>query len=181
MHLRAVRCAVLLAAGPLATQRVVVEARYACPGGAAILGAKQPLRRRACIPHALLAHMSRSQPEDMIDHEAFLPLRNLGERRRRRSFLPALAEIGGPEDSGTKVAGARRREQRLPISRVEHEMVHDVAEKDRCRQLPGSAGPIASQEKGALRVPMSRTTELVAGLSVGMTSSFLSDLVWPVM
>src|SRR2546422_11139926 len=30
-----------------------------------------------------------------------------------------------------------------------------------------------------LRVPMRRTTKLVAGLSVGMASSFLSDLVWP--
>src|SRR2546422_1858606 len=101
--------------------------------------------------------MSRSQPDDMIDYETFLPLRNLGERRRRLSFLPALAEIGGPEDSGTKVAGARRREQRSPISRVEHEMVHDVAEELRPGQFPGTPRAVALQDER----PLSAYLEIV--------------------
>src|SRR5207248_1462423 len=111
---------------------------------------KQALRRGSCVPDVVLLRMSRSQPEDMVHHEAFLPFGHFWKGRWGLSLFPGFAEIGGPEDSGTKVTGARRREQRSPISRVEHEMVHNVAEKDRLCRLPGSTRAIAAHDKGAL-------------------------------
>src|SRR5207249_4999020 len=150
MHLRPVGRPILLAAGPLATQRVLVESLHALPCLASIFGAKQALRRGSRIPDVVLLGMSRSQPEDMVHHEAFLPFGHFWKGRWGLSLFPGLAEICGPEDSGTKVAGARRREQRSPISRVEHEMVHDVAEKHRLCQLPSSTGAVAAQEERTL-------------------------------
>src|SRR5207249_7784261 len=150
MHLRPIGRPVLVAAGPLATQRVFVESLHAVPGLASIFGAKQALRRSSRIPDVGLLGMSRSEPEDMVHHEAFLPFRHFWKSRWGLSLFPGLSEIRGPEDSGTKVAGACRREQRSPISRVEHEMVHDVAEKHRLCQLPGSTGSVAAQAERTL-------------------------------
>src|SRR5436309_2846474 len=150
MHLRPIGRPVLVAAGPLATQRVFVESLHAVPGLASIFGAKQALRRSSRIPDVLLLVMSRSQPEDMVHHEAFLAFWHFWKGRWGLSFFPGLAEIRGSEDSGTKVAGACRREQRSPISRIEHEMVHDVTEKHRLSQLPGSTGAVAAQEERTL-------------------------------
>src|SRR5207249_5173398 len=150
MHLRPIGRPILLAAGPLATQRVFVESLHTVPRLASISGAKQALRRGSRIPDVVLLGMSRSQPEDMVHHEAFLPFGHFWKGRWGLRLFPGLAEICGPEDRGTKVAGARRREQGSPISRVEHEMVHDVAQKHRLCQLPGSTGAVAAQEERTL-------------------------------
>src|SRR5437867_5372725 len=150
MHLRSIGRPILLAAGPLATQRVFIESLHAFPRLASVLRPKQSLRRSPGIPDARFAGVSRSQPEDMVHHEALLPFGHFWKGRWGLSFFPGLAEIRGSEDSGTKVAGARRREQRSPISRSEHEMVHDVTEKHRLSQLPGSTGAVAAQEERTL-------------------------------
>src|SRR5881409_1546922 len=150
MHLRPIGRPILLAAGPLATQRVFAESLHALPRLASIFGAKQALRRGSRIPDVMLLGMSRSQPADMVHYEALLPFEHFWKGRWGLSFFPGLAEIRGSEDSGTKVAGARRREQRSPISRVKHEMVHDVTEKHRLSHLPGSTGAVAAQEERTL-------------------------------
>jgi hypothetical protein len=51
------------------------------------------------------------------------------------SFLPCLAEIRGPENRWTDMSGANRGEQRFLVAGIEHDMVHNVAEKYRIAKL----------------------------------------------
>jgi len=62
---------------------------------------------------------------------------DLGERRRLRSLLPATAQIGGTKDGWSKMASFRRCWQRAPVTRIEHHVVDDVAEKVRPIGAPG--------------------------------------------
>ena len=113
------------------------------PGDAAVLGAEESLRRGAGVPDVRLARVARREPERVIDRAAFLAVRRLRERGRPRGFLPGAPEIGGAENGRTEVPGLRRRQQRSPVARVEHEMADDVAEKVRAVDPPGLSCRIA--------------------------------------
>src|SRR2546425_9767839 len=91
--------------------------------------------------------MSRRQPEDMVHNKALLPFGNFWKCRRRLSFSPGLAEVGGSKDGRSQVARARGREQRASVAWVQHEMMDDVPEEHWLRQFPGSAGSIAPHDK----------------------------------
>ena len=79
VQLGPVRRAVLLAAGPLEQPRMLVEAGDRLPRVAAVLGAKEALRRGAGVPRVRLARVRRREPEDVIHHTSLLPRRGLGE------------------------------------------------------------------------------------------------------
>ncbi len=86
----------------------------------------------------------------VIDHAALLALRRLGESGRLGGFLPGAAEIRGAKHGRTEVAGLRRRQQRAPVARVEHEMIDDVAEKVRSVGAPGFSLLVAVKHPRAL-------------------------------
>ena len=147
MQLRPVRRAVLHRAHPLAVLRVVVDRGERLPGEAAVLGAEQALRRGAGVPDTRLGGVARGQPEGVIDGAAVL---GLGEGGRPRRLLPVATEIVGAEHRRPEVAGLRRRQQRAPVARVEHEMADDVAEEVRPVGPPCPSRGIAVIEPGAL-------------------------------
>ena len=132
VQLRAVRRAVLVAAAPRLAVGMLVESRHAFPRRAAVRRAEQSLRRRARIPDARLARVSRREPERVIDDAAAA----LGECGRPRGFLPGASVVGRAEDRRPEVAGARCGEQRLAVARIDDRVVNDVAEKLRPGQLP---------------------------------------------
>ena len=101
MQFRSIRGAILYVAHPGAVFQIVVDSGEPVPGDAAVIGAKQALRRRARIPSIRLVRMAGREPEGVINCAAFLSLRRLGECRWPGCFLPSTAEI-----SGTSAAAA---------------------------------------------------------------------------
>src|SRR2546422_610813 len=111
-----------------------------------------------------------------------------------RPFCPSgtLGNAGGalascqllPKSVDRKTVGPR-----WPVRAAASSVRRSLGSSTRwCTMWPRNCGPDNFQVRrerslfrmsAPLRVPMSRTTKLVAGLSVGMASSFLSDLVWP--
>src|SRR5450631_468640 len=138
MELGSVRRSVLVTAAPCLAHRVLVEAVDAVPRRAAVLGAKQPLRRRAHVPSSRLRRVSRREPEAVIDDtSAALP-----KRWRTFRLVPRPPAIGRAEDGGAQVTCASCRKQDLAVARVGDAMMDDVAEKMRAGKAPYTAGRI---------------------------------------
>ncbi|MNT24823.1 hypothetical protein D3C72_1603200 [compost metagenome] len=150
VHLGSVGGAVLLAAGPVAPHRVVVEARHGLPRGAVVGAAEQPLRRGAGVPGAGFAGVAGSQPEHMVDHAAGLAFGRLVECRRARGLGPVAPAVGGAEHRRTKVAGARGHQHPRRRAGILHDMVDGVAKEGGACRLPVAAGGIAGQGPGTL-------------------------------
>ncbi len=146
VELRAIRRAVLVAAAPGLALRMLVEAVDAHPGRAAVGRAEESLRRRARVPHARLRRVARRQPERVVDAARAARL----ERRRRGGLLPRPAAIGGAEHRRAEVARARGDEERLPVARILHRVMHDAAEKMRTGKLPRAPRGIARERPEAL-------------------------------
>src|SRR5215813_10720796 len=104
MHLRTIRSAVLFAAGPCFTHRMIVESGNRIPGVSAVFRVKQPLRRCACVPDIRLARMARSEPEDVINYASLLAFGRLRESGRLRRLLPRLSQIFRAEDGRPQMA-----------------------------------------------------------------------------
>ena len=86
----------------------------------------------------------------MIHRAPLSAFGHLGERRWPGGFFPGAAEIGGTKNGGTEVTGFRRRQQRAPIARVEHQMIEDVTEKVRSVAAPRLARRVAVKQPCAL-------------------------------
>jgi len=48
------------------------------------------------------------------------------------------------------MARARRRKERSVVTRIQHQMVHDVAEEYRVAELPRSTRAVAAEDEGPL-------------------------------
>jgi hypothetical protein len=146
----AVRRRFLQPAHPRRAHRIRVEAVDTLPGVAAVRRTEEALRRRAGVPHARLGCVSRRQPEDVRDDEAGLAGGRLRERRRTGRLLPGAPAIGGAEHRRTEMPGARGDEERPPVARIEHRVVHDVAEEVRRREPPGPPAGVGREDEQAL-------------------------------
>ncbi len=145
MQLRAVGRAVLIAAAPRLPVLVLVESVDTGPGRATIRGAKQALRRRARVPHAGLGRVPGREPERMVDRAATAGL----ECRRRGRLLPRAPAVGRAEYRRPEMAGARGREDRPPVARIGHRVMHDVTEESRAGELPRSARGVTGERPQA--------------------------------
>src|SRR6266581_3018379 len=67
MQLRTVRRAVLVAAAPCLTLRMLVEAIHSPPRCSVVVRHEQSLRRRSRIPDARARRVARRQPERVVD------------------------------------------------------------------------------------------------------------------
>src|SRR5712692_1170355 len=94
MQLRTVGGTVARASGPRRAHRMVIEARDAFPVRAAVLAAKQALRRGARVPDPRLAGVSGCEPEHMIEDAARFAFGCFEESRRSPGFGPRFSEIG---------------------------------------------------------------------------------------
>src|SRR5262249_57368630 len=65
MHLRSIRCAVLLASGPRLAHRMIVESGDRFPGVSAVFRAEQTLRRCAGVPDLPLAPLAPPDPANV--------------------------------------------------------------------------------------------------------------------
>ncbi len=139
MQLRPVRRAVLVPAAPGLALRVLVEPVDPGPGGAAILRAKQTLRRRPGVPHARFACVTGSEPEAVVDGA---PTSRMKGRRAHR-LLPGSTAINRAKYRRPQMAGAHRCEKCLAIARVEDRVMHDVSEELGTREFPRSPRSIA--------------------------------------
>ena len=120
------------------------------PAHATVGRAEQPLRRGAGVPDVGLAGVTRREPERVVDRAAPCrrpPWRMPAAVAASFQLRPRLVERNtvGPE-----VPGLGRRQQRLAVARVEHDMVDDVAEEMRAVGAPGLALRVAVEEPGAL-------------------------------
>ena len=134
---------------PLREHRVIVEAGDGRPVIASVLRAKQPARRRARIPHAVLRGMPGRKPEHPLDGARRLALGCLTKGRRLGRFLPRLAAIVGAEHGRAQMPGLRSDEHRLRISRILHDVMDHMAEELRPVQFPGPAAGIRAQHESA--------------------------------
>ena len=146
VELAAVRGRVLVAAAPVASARVVVEAGDPGPRDAAVVGAEQPLRRGSGVPDLRLGRVPRRQPERVVDHAAAAG----GEGRRRCRLGPVPAAVGRAEDRRAQVPGAGSGKHRPGVAGVGHGVVDDVPEEMRAGQRPVSARRVALQPPQAL-------------------------------
>ncbi len=135
MHQLAVR-RTLRSRRPLRAHRVIVESCNRRPTDAGVLRPKQTRRRRPGIPDARLTCMPGRQPEYAFNSARGLALFTLPKRRRLRRLLPLTTSISRSEYSRTEVSGLRRHQHDVRCARVLHDVMNDVAEKLRARQLP---------------------------------------------
>src|SRR6266705_1296568 len=94
--------------------------------------------------------MPRREPEYVLDREALLAGSRLRERRRALGLLPRAAEVGRAEYRRPEMARPHGAEQRLAVTRIEHEMVDDVAEKMGPCEGPAPARAVRLHEEHAL-------------------------------
>src|SRR5262249_36293829 len=92
VHLRSIRRAVLLAAGPRLTHRMIVKSGDRFPGVPTVFRAEQTLRRCASVPDLRLARVARREPENVIHHASLLPFGTLRQRARLTTLLPPLSQ-----------------------------------------------------------------------------------------
>src|SRR6185295_10728681 len=126
VQLRAVRCAVLHAAHPLAVLRVVVDVGKGTPPIPSVVGAEEALRRGAGIPRVRLVCVTGREPECVTHYAALLAFWYFGKGRRSHRLFPGLSGIGRAKHCGAQMAGARRHQHRPSIPRIEHQMMHDM-------------------------------------------------------
>jgi len=119
VQFRAIGRAVLDCSHPLAELWIVIDGRQWRPAHAAVLGAKQALRRGAGVPGVTLAGVARRKPEGVVHRARRQAVRWLAEGRRLTGFLPGLAKVGGAEHRRSQVAGLRRGQQRAIVAWIE--------------------------------------------------------------
>jgi len=73
-----------------------------------------------------------------------------GKARRGDGLLPGGAAILTKEDGGAEVPLPRGAEKRAPVARVEHRVVHLLAEKVRVGEREAAAIRIGGRDKNAL-------------------------------
>jgi hypothetical protein len=78
----------------------------------------------------------------VIDRAPFAAAR-FRERWRPRRFDPVAAAVRRSEYGRAEVSGLRGGEERLPIARIEHQMIDDVAVKVRSVHPPCPPRPVA--------------------------------------
>src|SRR4029079_2132124 len=146
MQFCAVRRPVLIAAAPRLALRVLVESGHTPPGGAAVFGAEQALRRGPGVPHTRLARVSGRQPECVVDG----PVAAFAERGRLLGFVPAAAAVRGAKNRRPELAGGGPGKHRLAVARVGDAVVHDMAKELRPGDAPAAARGVAVQLPQAL-------------------------------
>src|ERR1700687_5043785 len=184
MQHRTVGCSLVGPLRPRPPHRVFVPSRYRRPCVAAIVAAKQALRRTTRVPDVGIVYGARGEP-DHATHAAPVRVARF-ERGRPARLLPRLAEVTRAQDRWAEVAGARPHQQRLAIAGIEHDVLDDVAEKhgsgDRPRaplgvgrEQPGALAS-AEEEDGTIRGVGPGLTRLVEGLPPLVGRTYAGDL-----
>ena len=86
----------------------------------------------------------------MVDGAGGQVVGRRAEGRGAGGFLPGLPEVGGAEEGRAKMPGLGRRQQRAAVTRVERQVIDDMAEKVRAVGPPRLAGRVAVIEPGTL-------------------------------
>src|SRR5260221_5150711 len=93
--------------------------------------------------------MAGRKPKHMIDDKALRALRRFWKSRRSLCFSPRFARILRTKNGWPKMAGAGGHQQGSSIARIKHDVMDDMAQKQRRRYFPVVTCGIAFQQEPA--------------------------------